>query len=113
MSKEARTKDGIAIKGKHFDFETCEKIDVSAAKVRLLASWCGVTCDASRACRPNPSLPPLTCSSHCTLQQLNEDDLIPLCANLGRFKRLKTINLVSRGMCERGGGGRAALWMNE
>jgi hypothetical protein len=36
---------------------------------------------------------------------LNEDDLIPLCANLGRFKRLKKINLVSRGMCERGGGG--------
>jgi hypothetical protein len=38
---------------------------------------------------------------------------MPLCANLGRFKRLKTINLVSRGMCERGGGGREALWMNE
>jgi len=26
---------------------------------------------------------------------------VPLCANLGRFKRLKTIDLVSRGMCER------------
>ena len=64
-----------------------------------------MTCDASRACRPNPSLSPLTCSSHCTLQQLDEDDLMPLCANLGRFKRLKEIYLVSRGVCERGAGG--------
>ena len=63
-----------------------------------------MTCDASRACRPNPSFPPLTCSSHCTLQQLNEDDLIPLCANLGRFKRLKEIDLVSGGVCVRGSG---------
>ena len=43
-------------------------------------------------------LPPLTCISHRTLQQLTDDDIAPLCANLGRFKRLKAINLVSRGM---------------
>ena len=61
-----------------------------------------------------PRLPPLTCSSHRTLQQLPDDDIAPLCANLGRFKRLKTIDLVSRGVCERGageaeGGGGVAL----
>ena len=39
------------------------------------------------------------------LQQLTDDDIAPLCANLGRFKRLKTIALVSRGVCERGAGG--------
>ena len=31
------------------------------------------------------------------LQQLKDDDIRPLCANLGRFKRLKTIHFVSRG----------------
>jgi hypothetical protein len=73
--------------------------------------WRDVRCIPRLSSKSFP--PPLTCSSHCTLQQLNEDDLMPLCANLGRFKRLKTINLVSRGMCERGGGGRAVLWVNE
>ena len=38
-----------------------------------------------------------TCASRPTLQQLEDDDIRPLCANLGRFKRLKTIELVSRG----------------
>ena len=61
-----------------------------------------MTCDASLACRPHPRLPPLTCNSHFTLQQVKDDDIQPLCANLGRFKRLKTIDLVSRGMCGRG-----------
>jgi len=41
-------------------------------------------------------------ASRCTLQQLKEklkdDDIQPLCASLGRFKRLKKIKLVSRGM---------------
>jgi len=32
------------------------------------------------------------------LQQLKDDDIQPLCASLGRFKRLKKIVLVSRGM---------------
>jgi hypothetical protein len=64
-----------------------------------------VTCDASCACRPHPRLPPLTCSSHRTLQQVTDDDIAPLCAYLGRFKRLKKISLVSRGVCERGAGG--------
>ncbi len=30
--------------------------------------------------------------------QLEDDDIRPLCVNLGRFKRLKKIDLVSRGM---------------
>jgi hypothetical protein len=30
--------------------------------------------------------------------QVTDDGIHPLCANLGRFKRLKKINLVSRGM---------------
>jgi len=47
-------------------------------------------------------LPPLACSSHHT-RQVIDDDMEPLCINLGRFKRLRTINLVSKGMCERGG----------
>ncbi len=64
-----------------------------------------MTCDASRACRPHPRLPPLTCTSRCTLQQVTDDDIAPLCGNLGRFKRLKVINLVSRGVCEGGAGG--------
>ncbi len=64
-----------------------------------------MTCDAIRACRPHPPLPPLTCISHLMLQQASDDDIAPLCANLGRFKRLKAINLVSRGVCERGAGG--------
>ncbi len=51
---------------------------------------------------------PLTCSSHHSLPQVKDDDIQPLCANLGRFKRLKRINLVSRGMCERGVGGAEA-----
>ena len=55
-----------------------------------------------------PRLPPLTCSSHRTLQQVTDDDIAPLCANLGRFKRLNTIDLVSRGVCERGAGGAEA-----
>ena len=63
------------------------------------------TRDASRACRPHPRLPPLTCISHRTLQQLTDDDIAPLCTNLGRFKRLKEIDLVSRGVCEGGAGG--------
>ena len=36
---------------------------------------------------------------------MNDDGIAPLCANLGRFKRLVTINLVSWGVCERGVGG--------
>ena len=64
-----------------------------------------MTSDASRACRPHPRLPPLTCGSHRTLQQVTDDDILPLCANLGRFKRLKEIYLVSRGVCERGAAG--------
>ena len=68
-----------------------------------------MTCAASRACRPHPRLPPLTFSSHRMQPKITDDDIAPLCANLGRFKRLKKINLVSRGMCERGGGGGAAL----
>ena len=51
----------------------------------------------SRACRLHPRLPPLTLSSYRTLQQVTDDDIAPLCANLGRFKRLKKIELVSRG----------------
>ena len=62
--------------------------------------WRDVRC-MRRLCRPHPRLPPLTCSSHHTLPQVKDDDIVPLCANLGRFKRLKTIDLVSRGMCER------------
>ena len=50
-------------------------------------------------------LPPLTCSSRRTLQQVTDDDIAPLCANLGRFKSLKTIILVSKGVCERGAAG--------
>ena len=37
-------------------------------------------------------------NSHHSLQQLKDDDIQPLCAILGRFKNLKTIDLVSRGM---------------
>ena len=40
---------------------------------------------------------------------MTDDDIAPLCANLGRFKRLKTIDLVSRGVCERGAGGAEGL----
>ncbi len=51
---------------------------------------------------PSASSPPAAdtqlASSHRTLQQLKDDDIAPLCANLGRFKRLKKINLVSMGM---------------
>jgi hypothetical protein len=48
---------------------------------------------------------------------LTDDDIAPLCANLGRFKRLKTISLVSRDVtvCERGVGGaegKVALRLN-
>ncbi len=64
-----------------------------------------MTCDAFRACRPHPRFPPLTCGSHRTLQQLTDDDIAPLCAILGRFKRLKGINLVSKGVGERGAAG--------
>ncbi len=48
-----------------------------------------------RACRPRHR------SSHRTLQQLDDSNCVSLWANLGRFKCLKSINLVSRGMCER------------
>ena len=65
-----------------------------------------MTCAASRSCGPHRRLPPLTFSSHRTLQQLTDDDIVLLCANLGRFKRLKTIGLVSTGVCERGLQGR-------
>ncbi len=37
-------------------------------------------------------------ASHYLLQQLKDDDIQPLCVNLGRFKHLKTIDLVSKGM---------------
>jgi hypothetical protein len=40
-----------------------------------------------------------------------DDDIQPLCANLWQFKRLEVINLVSRGMFERGVGG--AEWESE
>ncbi len=63
-----------------------------------------MTCDASCACCPHPRPPPLTFSSLRTLQQLTDDDIAPLCAKLGRFKRLKRIDLVSKGMHERGAG---------
>jgi hypothetical protein len=61
-----------------------------------------VTCDASVACRLHSRLLPLTCSLHSTFQQVKDDDIQLLCANLGRFKRLKRIDLVSWGMRERG-----------
>ena len=53
----------------------------------------------------HPRHPLLTCSSHRTLQQLTDDDIAPLCADLGRFKRLKKIDLVSRGWRAGGVGG--------
>jgi hypothetical protein len=40
--------------------------------------------------------------SFTTLQQLTDDDIAPLCTILGRFKRVKLIMLVSRGVCARG-----------
>ena len=43
-----------------------------------------------------------TRASRPTLQQLKDDDIAPLCANLGRFKRLKEIDLVCKGVRERG-----------
>ena len=47
----------------------------------------------------SPPIPsPPACASHYTLQQVEDDDIQPLCVNLGRFKRLKKIDLVSRGM---------------
>ena len=51
-------------------------------------------------------LPPLTCGSHRTLQQVTDDDIALLCANLGRFKRLKKMTLVSTGVGQRGLQGR-------
>jgi hypothetical protein len=47
-----------------------------------------------------------TWTSRPTLQQLKDDDIRLLCANLGRFKRLKKIDLVSRGMW----GGKGVTW---
>ena len=64
-----------------------------------------MTCDASLACHPHPRLPPLTCGSHRIQDELTDDDIAPLCANLGRFKRLEEIDLVSKGVCERGARG--------
>jgi hypothetical protein len=43
------------------------------------------------------------------LQQLKDADIQPLCANLSRFKRVKKINLVSRGECE-GGHDKRVKW---
>ena len=56
---------------------------------------------------PSTSSPPaadIQLTPH-TLQQLKDDDIAPLCANLGRFKPLKEINLVSKGMREKGAAG--------
>ena len=39
---------------------------------------------------------PMILTLHCT--QLTDDDIQPLCAKLSRFKILKTIDLVSRGI---------------
>jgi hypothetical protein len=37
MSGADQAESGIVIKGKRFDFETCEKIDLSSSQVRLLS----------------------------------------------------------------------------
>ncbi len=63
--------DGVVVKGESFDFETCEEIDLQNHSSEEFQIY-------------DP--------------QLKDDDIRPLCANLGRFKRLKTIKLVSRGM---------------
>ncbi len=97
---------GVAIKKKHFQYEACEEFGLSRSNVRLL-SRDGVRdmhkythlLSSSHRC-----LLPLTRSLSHTLQQVTDDDIAPLCANLGRFKRLKTIYLVSWGVCERGAG---------
>ena len=67
---------------------------ISKAKV-YVASRVDDACRVWR-CAPVVSIP--ACASHHTLQQLKDDDIQPLCASLGRFKRLKVIDLVSRGM---------------
>jgi hypothetical protein len=68
--------------------------------------WRNVRCNPLLSSTSSASrLPPLTCSSHRTLQQVKDDDIVPLCANLGRFKRLDMFRLVSGGVCERGAGG--------
>ena len=47
--------------------------------------------------RPPLPLPFVSLTLRST-QQLRDDDIQPLGANLGRFKRLKEIKMVSRGM---------------
>jgi hypothetical protein len=42
------------------------------------------------------------CRNSFSVDKLNDDDIAPLCTNLGRFKRLKEIDLVSGGVCARG-----------
>ena len=37
MSEAAQAEGGIVIKGKRFDFETCEEIDLNRSNVRLLS----------------------------------------------------------------------------
>ncbi len=37
MSEAAQAEGGIVIKGKRFDFETCEEIDLRQSNVRLLS----------------------------------------------------------------------------
>ena len=44
-----------------------------------------------------------TRASRPTLQQLKDDDIRPLCANLGRFKRLKKIDLSGNELTDVGG----------
>jgi hypothetical protein len=75
MSETAHAEDGIDFRGKRFYFETCEEIGWHGDP----HNFGGIT--------------------------LTDDDIVPLCANLGRFKRLKKIGLVSGGVCARGAGG--------
>jgi hypothetical protein len=58
--------DGICIKGKFFDFETCEEINLPG-------------------------------------RRLKDDDIASLCANLGRFKRLKSIHFAVNDLSDVGG----------
>jgi hypothetical protein len=87
--------NGVAIAFKFFDFETCDAIDLCWAKV----TWLRWLCVASVLISffDPPPLPFVSLTLHST-QQLRDDDVQPLGANLGRFKRLKEIIMVSRGM---------------
>ncbi len=92
---------GSGVSYDFYEFETCEEINLSSSLKGVFSIVFAIHDVCRILSRPAPPYSLFhELNSRCILQQLRDDDIQPLCVNLGRFKRLKKIvlDMVSRSL---------------